>query len=381
MSLDPKKKFFLFKQSKHFCSVPWNHVEIFSDGSVNTCAKGETFGNIKDQPLDSILKNDWVQNLRETLYNDQPHSNCTDCYNLSTGLEHTDLRNHYNPVFKSANIDYSNKEFFNLQGIDLHWGNTCNLKCVYCNPEQSSAIAQEQHVTVDRIPEEHIDKIIDLVVENQYTIKEIYFSGGEPMLLKQNYKLLTRLENLDIPIRINSNITHAISNNQFFNKIKQFRNVTWTISVDSTHERFEYIRFGSNWNEFLKSLDRIKMLGHNLRINSVWFIGSAAVICDTLKFFINGYNINDITINQLSAHPYMLVRNAPQPVKDLARHQLQELLNSDLIDQNSNSYYNIKRCNRELDLEAADTEGYKKYFDQLDSLRGTDWKKIFRELT
>lgn len=381
MSLDPKKKFFLFKQGKHFCSVPWNHVEIFSNGVVKTCSKGEPFGNLRIQNLDDILKNEWVLHLKETLYNDQAHTNCTDCYNLSTGTDHTDLRHHYNSLFKSADVDYSDKNFFNLQGIDLHWSNTCNLKCIYCNPFQSSMIAQEQGVVVDKNPEDQINKIIDLIIANQYNIKEIYFSGGEPMLIKQNYKLLSRLENLDITLRINSNITQAHDGNKFFDRIKQFRNVLWTVSVESMHKKFEYIRYGSNWNNFLKNLDNIKELGHNIRINSVWFIGSAISMCDTLTFFINNYGIKDITVNQLYKHPYLQVRNAPQHIKDLAKQQLSDLLYSNLIDSGSNSYYNINRCNRELEHDIVDANGYKTYLDHLDSIRGTNWKKIFKELS
>lgn len=380
MSMDSKKKFFLFKQSDHFCSVPWNHVEIFTNGIVKTCAKGNIIGDLRTQNLDDILKTEWVLDMKEQLYNDQPHNNCTECYHLSTGKEHSDLRNHYNSLFKFEDVDYSNSKNFNLRGIDLHWDNTCNLKCVYCTPMQSSSIAQEQGIAIDKLPRDKIDSIIDLIVENQWNLKEIYFSGGEPMLIKHNYELLNRLENFDLPIRINSNITQAKPNNQFFDKIKKFKNVLWTISAESTADRFEYTRFGSHWKVFLENLNHIKDLGHELRINSVWFAGSVVSMCDTLKFFINEYNITDITINQLYNHHPMLVRNVPDSVKIIAKQQLQELLASELIVPQSNSYYNIKRCHRELEQPILDPTGYKKYFDQLDQKRGTNWRNIFTEL-
>lgn len=378
--MDPKKKFFLFKQSKHFCSVPWNHIEIFTDGSVKTCAKGLEFGNLIDDDIDSILNSPKIKNIKQSLVNDQAHDNCLACYNLSTNLEHTDLRNHYNPMFKSVEVDYENLNEFELNGIDLHWDNTCNLKCIYCHAKQSSSIASEQKIFFPKPKEQHLEQVVDLILKNQWHLKEIYMSGGEPMLIKHNYELLKRLENVDIPLRINSNITQVKDNNIFYNEIKRFKNVLWTISAEASDDRFNYIRYGSDWNEFKKSVDKIKNLGHNIRLNSVWFLGSMASLFDNIRFFASQYDVRDFTINQLAFHPYFLVRNAPESLKDKARSDIESLLSSEYVAQGSNSYYNIARCVRELDLPIEDASGYKDYLDGLDKIRGTNWRNVFREL-
>ena len=65
--MNPKKKFFLFKQSKNFCAAPWNHFEIFTNGEVRTCNKGHAFGNINDQPLDQILQSPDLQSIKQDL--------------------------------------------------------------------------------------------------------------------------------------------------------------------------------------------------------------------------------------------------------------------------------------------------------------------------
>lgn len=378
--MDYKRIFFLFKQGNHFCSVPWNHIEIFTNGGVRTCIEGKWFGNLLEEDLEDILKKKWIVDLKETVYNDQPHDNCTACYNLSTGKEHTHLRNHYNSLFQSEKIDYSDFSFFNLRGIDLHWDNTCNLKCVYCSPASSSAIAQEQKVTFKKPKDDRLDQVVELILKNQWNLKELYLSGGEPMLIKHNLNLLGRLENFDLPIRINSNITHARPGFPFFEQIKKFRNVLWTISAEATEERFEYIRHGSSWPIFLENLDHIRQGGHKIRINAVWFVGSAVSMFDALKLFIDQYGITDITINQLEKHSELLVRNLPNEVKDRARINIQNLLESGSIARGSNTYYNILRCNRELDLSVEDPVGYKNYFDSIDQRRGLNWRKIFTEL-
>lgn len=378
--MEPKKKFWLFKQSKHFCAVPWNHFEILSSGIVRTCSKGQPLGNINTEDLDDILASDGLKQIKQDLLADQLNNNCTGCHRLSTGNEHFDLRNHYNPMFKDASIDYEDLTAFQLNGIDLHWDNTCNFKCVYCNPYQSSLIAQEQGMPVVRNENANVDKIIKLVVDNQYHMKEIYLSGGEPLLIKNNARLLSSITNTDLPIRINSNLSMASESNAVFKELTRFKNVLWTISADSRGERFNYNRNGGDWDKFLNNVDTVAQLGHQLRINLVWFVGSIADIFETIEFFVKRYKITDITINQLHDHAYLLARNAPKDVKESARERLYKLLNSGLIKEQSNSWYNIARCERELDAELEDPDSYKEYFDQLDQRRGTDWRKVFPEL-
>lgn len=378
--MNPKKKFFLFHQSKHFCSVPWNHFEVFSDGDVRTCSKGVTFGNLNQQPLDQILQSDKIKNIRQDLLDDVLNENCKGCHKLSTSEEHFDLRNHYNPMFKQFDVDYEDTASFELHGIDLHWDNTCNFKCVYCNHQQSSLIAQEQGIPAIRIDQSNIDRLIDLVVKNQYAMKEIYLSGGEPLLIKHNAKLLSKITNTDLPIRVNSNISLISDKNPVYAELRRFKNVLWTVSVDNKGSRFEYIRNGSNWDKFLKNLDFVKKSGHQVRINMVWFVANVVDMFDSVKYFIEQHGITDITVNQLQEHPYLRARHAPESVKQQALVKLKELLDSGLISEKSNTWYNIARCDRELKNHNGDHTGYAKYFDKLDQLRGTNWRKVFPEL-
>jgi radical SAM protein with 4Fe4S-binding SPASM domain len=378
--VNPKKKFWLFKQSQHFCAVPWNHFEVWSNGDIRTCSKGLAFGNINETSIEDILNSNEIKSIKNDLLADKLNKNCHGCHKLTTPGEHYDLRNHYNPMFKSFDIDYENTQAFELHGIDLHWNNTCNFKCVYCNPLQSSLIAEEQKIPVSRSSTQNINKIIEMIVKNQYVMKEIYFSGGEPLLIKHNATLLAQIENKELPLRVNSNISVANDNNPVFDEIKKFKNVLWTVSAESTNERFNYIRNGGDWNSFINNLENIKKLGHKIRLNSVFFIGSLATIFDNIEYFIVNHNVTDITINQLSGHSYLRPRNAGSELKEKTLARLEKLLASGLVTPQSNSYYNILRCQRELQLPVDNDTGYIKYFDQLDQLRNTNWRKVFSKV-
>jgi len=378
--MDPKKKFFLFKQSKNFCAVPWNHFEIWTNGNIRTCSKGKAFGNINDQPLDQILQSPDIQSIKQDLLADRASSNCQGCHQLSTGTEHFDLRNHYNPMFKDFDIDYEDITAFELNGIDLHWDNTCNFKCVYCNSSQSSLIAQEQGIAIKRTDHNNIDKIIALIKKNQHVMKEIYFSGGEPLLVKHNVKLLKEITNTQLPIRINSNISQTVDTNPVFTELKRFNNVLWTVSAECQGEQFNYVRNGGNWDQFLHNLNTVKALGHQVRLNLVWFVANVTSMFNTIEYFVKEHGIRDITINQLAGHDYLRARHAPADLKQQAQEQLDRLLASGLIEEKSNVWYNIARCSRELEIAESNPVGYAEYFDRLDQLRGTNWRQVFPEL-
>jgi molybdenum cofactor biosynthesis enzyme MoaA len=219
-----------------------------------------------------------------------------------------------------------------------------------------------------------------MVVKNQHGLKEIYLSGGEPLLIKHNFKLLSQISNKDVPIRINSNISVANEKNLVFSELKKFKNVLWTISADTMGEKFNYIRSGGDWDVFIKNLNNITKLRHSIRLNLVWFVGSAQSMFDTIEFFVKQYGIKDITINQLVGHPSLQVRNSPDLVKRSAKEKLNKLLESGLVDFKSNSWFNVARCIKELELPIEDPIGYMEYFKELDQLRNTNWRKIFPEL-
>lgn len=380
LKLDHKKKFWLFKQSKTFCAAPWNQFEVFVTGELRTCCNGIKLGNINEKPVAEILNSELLLDIKTSLANDRPHKNCNLCYKGSIPGEHEDLRMHYNPMFQSADINYEENTEFKLNALDMHWDNTCNFKCIYCTPVLSSSIAQEQKLPVHKVHKDRVKEIIKLAVANQYNLKEIYFSGGEPLLIKHNAELLSQLENKNIPLRLTTNLSQLKESNAVFKEVQKFTNVLWTLSADAQGEKFNYIRNGGEWNEFLAGIKQLQDLGHRVRLNMVHFVGNAAGIFDTIEYFVKTHGINDITVNPLHDHEYLLARNAPEELKAQGRNKLKNLLDSNLITPGTNSYYNIFKCGRELELPADDATGYRNYFDHLDSLRQTNWRQIFPEL-
>lgn len=380
--MDPKQKFFLFKKSNHFCSVPWNHFKIDTEGSVTTCVNGKKIlGNIKDYTIKEILTNSKLIEIKKNLLDDVLDNNCKFCQSCENTIYNNDdykfVRGLYNGMFKSADIDYNNVEEFKLHGIDLHWSSICDLKCITCWSKQSSSIAQEEGKEILHTSTEEADKIIDYIVSNQETLKEIYLSGGEPTLIKHNLRLLKKLRrDLTFQIRINTNMMFD-SNNQIIKELREFPNVFFTISSDSIGERFNYIRRGADWNKFIKNLNDLVKTHFSWRLNSVFFVGSALYLSDTQNFFIENYGFDDFTINQCQMdHDDLRCRNLPAKVKNKTLEKL--VCHQTLHKQNYNLVGQLNNCISELN-ESGHPD-YCNYFNLIDRKAGSDWTKVFPEL-
>lgn len=378
--MDLKKKFYLFKQSKNFCSVPWNHFKVSMNGDISTCVSGtETFGNLSENSIQEILKHQTLVTIREDLYKDNKISNCTKCMSYEKTTDSNDykyLRDLYNPLFVKSTVDYSNNNSFILSGIDLHWSSICDLKCITCWANQSSSIALEQNLPILHTSTKEANSLIEYIVDNQHSLREIYLSGGEPTLNKHNLKLLQLLnKNNELLIRVNTNMMF-VKNNQIIDELKKFPNVLFTISADGNKDRFNYIRRGANWDHFLSNLVELKKLHFKWRVNTVFFVGTALHLIDNINFFEKTFDITDFTINQLQmGHTKIRARNLPQKVKNLCLQQYKQFL---ATTNNKNLKGQLENCIIEINQTA--DEKYSEYLDHIDVLANTNWKLVFPEL-
>lgn len=145
--------------------------------------------------------------------------------------------------------------------LDLRLGNSCNLKCISCNPTSSSSIADESIIMQSKgiipIYSFYNDSVLNWCEESLFSrfenlpLKEVYFAGGEPMMIKYLDQLLERLDR-SITLRFNTNAT--IINPKINKLLKQYNKVIMSLSIDGIGKRNEYIRYGSKWNDIEKNI-------------------------------------------------------------------------------------------------------------------------------
>ena len=275
--------------SKNFCSAPWSSISIDPNGQAKICCISKNHTDFKN--FNQILTDNIFVDVRNSVINNQQHDNCTVCWKResnSSSDEFDSMRSIFQHDFF---YDLTNSNTAKLEYLDLRWSNTCNLNCVYCGPGYSSKWASMLNLkkTFRIMPE--------LTDQHVATLKTVLLAGGEPFLIKENFQLLEKCLqiNPDVKIEITTNLTQ-IHHSEMYQLLKKFNNVRFIVSFESIEERFEYIRNGACWKEFLNNLNLLYADFKNIQFNMVYFPLSAGGISDAISLALNYTSSKNIFI-------------------------------------------------------------------------------------
>ena len=379
--MTPKEYF----QKKTFCVLPWTGVYVQPDGQVRNCAiTNETLGNINDQSLEAILKGEINQAIKRDMLDDVEHPRCGHCHmleqNQQPSMDQVSNRIWYLKTMASKDLSvFDRVDNFQLKMIDLRWKNTCNHACIYCGPDLSSLWASELGLP-SRIDDDAMEQSLGYIYQNLHTINHVYLAGGEPLLIKENMRLLKTLleQRPDIDIRINSNL--SVINNEIYNLLKQFQKVHWTVSVDGVGKEFEYVRYGGSWPTFVENLNQLKQDFEKINFNSTWCILTATGTLDCIEFLQTmGFHENTFIVNPLDNPKIWHVGNLPRVMLDLLETRLMAKIGT--ADPKYALYNSLNLMLKFLKMSFS--ENLQKTFIELaeiDRRRGTDSSLVFPEL-
>ena len=172
-----------------------------------------------------------------------------------------------------------------LQYLDINIDYTCNLACVTCGPELSTAWRNELGIKNISIRPK-IDQFLETQLEplDLSELKEVRLWGGEPLLTDTHKRLLkyitTRTDASKIKLMYNTNGTRLIDD--YTKKlIEKFKFCRISFSIDAIGEQFEYLRYPAKWKEVENNLMWWK---HNLPHNAMLSMTVTASILNVLEF-------------------------------------------------------------------------------------------------
>jgi organic radical activating enzyme len=267
------------------------------------------------------------------------------------------------------------------QRIDLLFDRSCNLACRTCGPMNStfwSKHLKDNNLPVAVFPEtNNIDKIKNILTNlDLNNLGMVQFCGGETLLGRTYWQAAELLAELvpdaknQLELGFQTNGTQPIDE-KYFEVIEKFKLVKLMISLDSTRERFEYLRWPASWNQ---TVDNILQLRESLPSN-VMFLVQETTSCLNLFYFdeVSTWVKENFRTNregdlvdystQLAIHQYLDVRNITQEYVDALAGTKQIHTIGKNWKENPDI---IKRF-------IAETEKF-------DALRGQDWKKVFPEV-
>jgi sulfatase maturation enzyme AslB (radical SAM superfamily) len=369
--------------NRTFCPMPWTGLMYNFDGKVKNCIRSAgPIGDLKHDTIQDIVIGSTNVSTQHNIVNNQPVSTCHTCYDLEgdkSGFNIISDRIFYIRELKKVPVDTYQAGNFDLQTVDVRWTNLCNFACVYCGPDFSSKWAAELNEYLDTPTAIQKQQFKNYIFENAHKLKHVYLAGGEPLLMKENEELLDLLKstNPGVNLRINTNLSKV--DTRVFDKICEFENVHWTVSVETIQEEFEYIRHGGRWADFLDNLNTIRKLDHRISFNMLHFLLNYQSVFGCVDFLKNlGFHNNSYIIGAMAEPLYLNIRHLPDTVLNSVRDTLQNKINQHPGYLLEDSYRNMLAY-----LNTPFEKNLKQSFAELsvlDQRRGLNSRDIFKEL-
>jgi sulfatase maturation enzyme AslB (radical SAM superfamily) len=144
---------------------------------------------------------------------------------------------------------------------DIRFSNLCNLSCRSCGHIFSSSWYQDQvklagsqwalNNSALNIAGRTKDDMWQQLIPHLDYVEQIYFAGGEPLMMEEHYNILDELERrgrFDVRLIYNTNFTHTkLKDREVFDYWRKFESVAVGASLDGQGTYGEYIRKGTDW--------------------------------------------------------------------------------------------------------------------------------------
>lgn len=253
-----KEQIMITIDDKTYCKYFWSHVALFNGKTATPCCRydhntkeGSTV--TRDKPFttftETIHSPEWEE-LRRKSVEGVKEAGCWKCYEEEE-RGNWSLRNTANAM------DFNKPLELKLTYLEINLGNFCNLACNICCSDNSNLWYEDdkdlksvhQYRRGSYTPDHQ--EGISLNVEDYEHVRLIKFVGGEPMIHPKFITLLDFLieHNLQSKIRIQV-FTNAswVPKDKIKDRLKQFDEVTISLSIDGVGQVNDYSRWPSKWS-------------------------------------------------------------------------------------------------------------------------------------
>lgn len=407
--LTEKEKFLLTKSST-FCMYPWIHFHAYPTGPAYPCCMADMqfpIGDMRKHTIREIWNQEPIKEIRRQMLNEQSVTACNRCYEqesigvvsgrISANKHHGHLINRIHETKPDGTL-----ERFELTYWDIRFSNLCNLSCRSCGHIFSSSWYQDQaklagpewkktHKVLNYAGRFETDAW-DQLVEHIEHVEQIYFAGGEPLLMEEHYKILDELvkrKKFNVRLIYNTNFTYTnLKDKSVFEYWKLFDSVSVGASLDGSGRYGEYIRKGTEWDKVQQN--RVEMMSIcpdvDFYISPTLSIMNAWHLPDFHRDWVERGLIKpqDINVNILQDPPYYRIDIAPIKYKQRLRIKYEEhlewLKNQDPLQRASEGFKSAINFMMATDnTHLIDTFWRKTH--ELDAIRSEKWSDVLPELS
>ena len=429
----------MLNQSNTFCPLPWIHLATRPNGDVRVCCTANASGaglidvkdaglvtgmNLKTHTVAEVWNSGFMRNVRLQMLDNKIPSSCTKCFQEeSEGIK--SKRNWETMVWQDrldidsivSQTEEDGSLPVNIPYFDLRLGNMCQLKCVMCSPHDSSSWIKEwkiqypKYKTVELKQDQGWDSsfdytwyqkgsFLDTMKDQSQHIKELYFAGGEPLLIPEHYKILEFMVETGAAkhciLRYNSNGLELPE--KLFELWNHFKQVKFNFSVDALGERNDYIRYPSQWRDVVANLERLDDTPDNIIVNIACAVQLLNVMhlpdlihwktsMNFKKINLPPYGAGLIGTHLVYLPSYLNVRVLPMHIKqEIEKRITYFCARNQYGNEFINNPYGKQRWLGLVQYMMAEDWSSKlpstiEYLETCDQQRGTDFRKVFPELS
>jgi hypothetical protein len=318
--------------SKTFCALPWMHLSTRPNGHMRVCCTANASAvavnarsqdktasdagivkNINGKPanlnhtsLKEAWNNDYMKGVRQAMLKGEKPASCLKCFKEEEAGHRSKRQWETEKWVRKLGLDdvLGNTQPDGtvdpkIRYIDLRLGTKCQLACIMCSPNDSSGWVKEHNKVYPTLENENLKKSMtwektngklknvgasynwhkdnDMFWDDLYeqipTLQQLYWAGGESLVIEEHYTLLKKIiadgYAGGIELRYNSNGLEW--DDDLFDIWKEFKNVIFHFSIDDIEERLEYIRYPAPWKGIEESIRALDDYPHgNLTLTTAW---------------------------------------------------------------------------------------------------------------
>lgn len=382
--------------------MPWLHFHADTDGKVKACCSTSvTFGDLNSETLDEIWNGQSIKQFRQQVLIEGVDQRCNACLNREAAGKDSmriDTIQKYRQESEQILAGNLRTEFKPIYW-DIRYSNVCNLRCRTCWHGASSSWFEEGKLLKNVAGDQAIMKAtannqqlvfdwLDWVDE----VEEIYFAGGEPLIMEEHYLLLDELAKTGKSplLRYNTNLSkHQLKDKSVLELWSQFDRVQVAVSIDALEAQGEYVRKGLKWKQLIRNMEEIKSSCPHVKLEIAPTISIFNVMSlgELHQFFVDKglIEVNDIYFNLLERPFYYNIVHLSDVLKNKAKDKLLAYL--DWLRQRDANQKTRAEIGSIIDFmfSRAANPKYQMQFRQktkeLDKIRGEDFDRLFPELS
>lgn len=270
------------------------YIEQGTEVKVSACCVMFPTQPVTEQ---NLLFNPNLNEVRQSFLANEKPNQCNNCWRREDAGQPS-RRSDGTQWYVDNGYDNTTVE---LISVDYWVGNLCNLKCVMCGPESSTAWQTEEDPkrVINQYHRNQVWKSLDLS-----KLRLVHFTGGEPLLSEDHVEFLQAIpDKKQVTVNYNTNGT-VMPSAELIALWSEFHLVQIDFSIDDIGERFEYIRFPAKWNEVVDTMDRIRAaVSHNtmFAINTTLTVLNEDTYPELVAWAKQKYG-NDIDLRTQYAH-------------------------------------------------------------------------------